>query len=141
MEGTLTRSLTNLPLARIEWRATFSQANSHTHTHTHTHLLSLSLLSLSLTQGEEGTLIHSLTCRSHTQSRGHTHSHLPLSHRVEGTLILTSKLKRRVESTLTPTLSLSLTHTMEELSLSLSHSLSPMNTLTLLHTYRRGRTH
>ena len=35
MEGTLTRSLTNLPLARIEWRATFSQANSHTHTHTH----------------------------------------------------------------------------------------------------------
>ena len=82
----------------------------------------------------EGTLTHSLTCRSHTQSRGHTHSHLPLSHRVEGTLILTSKLKRRMESTLTPTLSLSLSHTMEELSLSLSHSLSPMNTLTLLHT-------
>ena len=107
MEGTLTRSLTNLPLARIEWRATFSQANSHTHTH----LLSLSLLSLSLTQGEEGTLIHSLTCRSHTQSRGHTHSHLPLSHRVEGTLILTSKLKRRMESTLTPNLSPSLSHT------------------------------
>ena len=87
-------------------------------------IVSLSLLSLSVTQGEEGTLIHSLTCRSHTQSRGHTHSHLPLSHRVEGTLILTSKLKRRVESTLTPTLSLSLTHTMEELSLSLSHTLA-----------------
>ena len=118
MEGTLTRSLTNLPLSRIEWRASLSQANSHTHTHTH--ILSLSLLSLSVTQGEEGTLIHSLTCRSHTQSQGHTHSHLPLSHRVEGTLILTSKLKRRVEITLTPTLSLSLT--MEELFLSLTLS-------------------
>ena len=120
MEGTLTRSLTNLPLARIEWRASLSQANSHTHTHTH--LLSLSLLSLSVTQGEEGTLIHSLTCRSHTQSRGHTHSHLPLSHRVEGTLILTSKLKRRMESTLTPTLSLSLTHNGGTLSISLTLS-------------------
>ena len=90
MEGTLTRSLTNLPLSRIEWRASLSQANSHTHTH----ILSLSLLSLSVTQGEEGTLIHSLTCRSHTQSRGHTHSHLPLSHRVEIKLTLTSELKR-----------------------------------------------
>ena len=136
MEGTLTRSLTNLPLARIEWRATFSQANSHTHTH----LLSLSLLSLSLTQGEEGTPIHSpaalthrvegtltLTSRSHTEWRG--------------TLILTSKLKRRMESILTPTPSLSLSHTHNGGTLSLSLSLSPMNTLTLLHTYRRGRTH
>ena len=97
---------------------------THTHTHTHTHLLSLSLLSLSVTQGEEGTLIHSLTCRSHTQSRGHTHSHLPLSHRVEGTLILTSKLKRRVESTHTPTLSLSLSHNGGTRSLTLSLSLT-----------------
>ena len=81
----------------------------------------------------EGTLTHSLTCRSHTQSRGHTHSHLPLSHRVEGTLILTSKLKRRMESTLTPTLSLSLSHTMEELSLSL--------TLSLTHEYSHSPTY
>ena len=118
MEGTLTRSLTNLPLARIEWRATFSQANSHTHTH----LLSLSLLSLSLTQGEEGTPIHSPAA---------------LTHRVEGTLTLTSRshTEWRVHSFSPPNLNAewrahllqlppSLTHTMEELSLSLSHTLT-----------------
>ena len=102
--------------------------------HTHTHTLTPTLSSLSFSRTRRGEHTHSLTCRSHTQSRGHTHSHLPLSHRVEGTLILTSKLfKRRVESTLTPTLSLS--HNGGTL------SLSSMNTLTLLHTYRRGRTH
>ena len=88
----------------------------------HTHTLTLTLSSLSFSHTRRGGHTHSLTCRSHTQSRGHTHSHLPLSHRVEGTLILTSKLKRRVESTLTPTLSLS--HNGGTLSLSLSLTLS-----------------
>ena len=107
MEGTLTRSLTNLPLARIEWRATFSQANSHTHTHTH--LLSLSLLSLSLTQGEEGTPIHSPAA---------------LTHRVEGTLTLTSRshTEWRVHSFSPPNLNAEWRAHLLQLSLSLSHT-------------------
>ena len=119
MEGTLTRSLTNLQLtshSHTEWRASLSQANSLTHTHIH--LLSLSLLSLSLTQGEEGTPIHSPAA---------------LTHRVEGTLTPTSRshTEWRVHSFSPPNLNAewrshlvqlppSLTHTIEELSLSLT---------------------
>ena len=87
--------------------------------------------SLSFSHTRRGGHTHSLTCRSHTQSRGHTHSHLPLSHRVEDTFILTSKLKRRVESTRTPTPSLSLS-----LSLSRTHNGGTLSlTLSLTHEY------
>ena len=109
----------------------------------------------SLTHSLTHSLIHLLSlCLSHShtlvRSRGQTYclTNLQLVHTgVEGTLTLTSRshTEWRVHSFSPPNLnaewrahllqlSPSLSLKMEELFLSLSHSLSPMNTLTLLHT-------
>ena len=132
------------------------------------HSLSLSL-SLSLTHKlfHSPTYIqqraHSLTFHSHTQRGEHTHS--TSSQRFEGILTPTlchTQIGGHIDS-LTISLSLSLSHPLTHslthsllLSLTLTHSLSlshnggtlslslslsPINSLTLLHTYSRGRTH
>ena len=54
--------------SHTEWRASLSLANSHTLT-----------LTPSFSHIKRGGHTHSLTRRSHTQSRGHTQSHLPPS--------------------------------------------------------------
>ena len=74
----------------------------------------------------EGTLTHSL-------------ANLPLTHRVEGTLTLTSALTHTVEGTLTPTLFLSQTQWRNSLSLALF--LSHPHILILLHTVEDALTH